>query len=244
MGAGLITVHKSGYGRVWSNTYGLLVNTTAGRVDQAQLTTAYDAIAQPVTADSTNPASGDYAGSPDWLTALLAFERLLHFDTVNFDSVVVNDGTTPGTPTGPFFSIPLGFPGLRHLGGGLIAPLNITALIDRVPTTVGVRVGHIWYRGAILAPETAPGTRDGVTWASSGDKTAYQALIDDSIIASNFSAYFGPPSTPDTPITIGYLEYATVPGTPSKVIDGGHPCNAYRANSPQSRQLPRGRKRS
>ena len=246
MGTAILVVTKEMDGQEWGNTYGISVGSDDGPASSADI----EAIVSTNPADgligtTTNPSDPAFAGADSIIAAILGFERMLHFPEVNFTRLNLSDATTPGTPTGPFWSQAISFTGVNGIGSPIadeaIAPLSICLLVNRNSNLIGVRPGRLYLRAVLGDANVRPGSRVGVTWASSVVQTDISANVMTAVGDSSLDAYMSNPSGPLPGIFLAIPSFDVVDG--EEVIVTSAAISSLTANKPVSRQLTRGRRR-
>ena len=248
MSTGLLTVTKSAAGEEWANTYGISVGSDNGALTLADLegiiaTNPADGF----TDENTQAATPEYEGGTSILAAILGFERQLHYSAVQIVRLTINDGSTPGTPTGNFWSQAINLAGNKDGGSpvdaALVAPLSIALLVNRNPAGLSIRPGRVYYRGCLLDTDVRPGSRVGVTWRDDGIATSVRNFVTGAVTAAELDSYFASPSTTLPAIYVSIPHYDDTDPDVGQVISGS-PVTSFSANKPVSRQLTRGRRRA
>lgn len=244
MGSGVVAVHISGFGQVWSNTHGIAYDTVGEPINFAGVQGIADtAPSNGYTAAGTDPSDGSYPETPDIMTAILAFHRLLLPSVCQLTGFTLSDGSTPGSETGPFWSQSFSIPGLRGFTQETTAPLSIAWLVGRTPSLVGTRTGHINLRASLLKSDIEPGARVGVQWLSEGIRQTrageLQAAVDDSKLFHFFNS-----NTPGQVIQYVIPVYGKAAAANRGQVVGGHLVSNLVSLYPTSRQKPRGKKKA
>lgn len=203
----------------------------------------------PINAAETNPASasaGTLSGD-SIIHSLIALERLLHFDVVNFKRLFAWDGQENGVFS-TFAAVPLNFAGLvPQPGGGIpdIAPGGISWLVNKTPAVFGSRAGRSYYRLCFGDAAVKPGGRSLLDWTSPTAAAAQAAVLAGAITSSGIdNFFFGATNTASSELMIPRYT-ARVPGVPGSggVLVAAAPIAALTSQRPVLRQVKRGRKR-
>jgi hypothetical protein len=247
MGVGILTITKNVEGQEWVNTWGIVKGTPVGALSNAELAAILATNpAGGFTAANTNPTDGAYVGADSIIAALLGFERELHYSAVSFSNLNISDGTTPGAPTGAFWSQAISFTGLRDAGAGApiatVAPLNIACLVNRNSSQISVKAGRIYYRAILLDTQVKPGSKVGVTWTDASAQAALTTALANAESDAGLAAYYSTDSETAPDIGLAIPHYGTVDETEGVVISG-NVISGLSMNKPVSRQLTRGRRR-
>lgn len=247
MGVGIITIHKEGSGQEWDNTYGFSAGSGSGPLDQADLEALIATNpAAGFTSGNTEPADGSFAGASSIIAAILGFERMLHYHTVTLTHINVSDNTTPGAPTGPFWSQAINLACIRDAAAFVaedaIAPLSLAFLVNRNTNLLSVKPGRLYYRACLLDADVKPGTRVGVTWATPTAAANAQTYVQTQFANAHLDDYVSSSGGPLPAIFLAIPHYSTVEGEEGVIVSGAA-VSGFSANKPVSRQLTRGRRR-
>lgn len=162
----LVVIEKEYAGEVWSNTHAFTVMPETAEVTEADLVKVIgEGLLSGITDAKTNPydESEQFVGSVSPLGSIIAFERLLHFEPVQFKRVYITDGKQPNDTTPVFATFPVNFGGLVPLPiGDVIAPLTNVLQIDRVPYGFSSRAGRMQLRACLLRTDVLVGPVDGI----------------------------------------------------------------------------------
>lgn len=245
MSTGILTVTKSLDGQEWANTYGISVGSTPGPLSQEDLGVI---IATNPSGGfneaNTNPQAGGYVGSTSIIAAIVGMEREIHYSAVSFVRLNLNDGTTPGTGTGEFWSASINVSGMRDAGAGVpevqIAPLNVALLVNRSGSGLSVKPGRLYYRAVMLDVNIKPGSRVGVTWQDPASKVALIDALTSAMNDAQIDNYLSIDTVPNIHLSI--VQASQADGSEGVIIDG-RPVASLSVNKPVSRQLTRGRRR-
>lgn len=244
MGIGLVVVEKQLQGELWSNTYGFRVGPDSG----APLTeTDIQAIGfeVPVLGTNTNPAdTPNYRGDEFLIHAIIGFERLLHYDSVEFVRIYITDGKKNPLPLNSVFAtIDVNFNGLRQFGTGISsAPGTITLQVNRVPAGIGILRGRLFYRAVLRDEDIGFGANRTVDFSSPTARTTYENLVANSVIGSGLINFLNTGTPPDP--CLGIPRYGP-DGTPeADQLISVNDIGSLIVRNVVSRQVKRGRRRS
>lgn len=255
MPVGLLVIEKRLGSKVWSNTWGIgLSAITDGQITtNAQLELMLDGLQSvPDIEAATNLSSGDYfnaSNASSIVAAIIAFERGMHFQAVQFTRAYLSDGKTknrgvPG-PSGVFAALALSGTGLRPNPGEGIAPATTVPDVNRRASLLSHRNGSWFPRATQARGDVVFGTDDGVDWASPGTRATYQSIIDGNAAASRLDAGFGGFfETNFNGCYIAIPRYAPTTSPLPGVVLGGVPCAGLTAGEMISRQAKKGKRRT
>jgi hypothetical protein len=242
MGVGLITIRKQYSGKYFTSSHGFSNISFTGAADQTDIDALYENTPD-LTVDSfTNPTQDLYKGATSLLAAIIGFERILTQSTVNFVEVIVTDGATPGSGTGPFFSLPINVQGHHPLGSDTLGPLATTLLVKKVPIGTSHKGGRLFMRGVLVDNDVEAASNKYGIDLKSGVFSSYQTDIPSDVIEAHLDVWFvAAPVSP--PIAYAIPKYVVVTGAKSKAIAGGVACGNFALDGVAVHQTVRGRKR-
>lgn len=241
MGTGLITVKKEFEGKVFSSSHGWADTLFNGVVDETQVDTLWSQAEDLTDPAQTEPGQTGYIGDTALLAAIVAYERLMTDSECTIVEVVISDGFTPGTDTGPFATIPVNVKGLLALANVNLAPLSTCLLIRKAADITSHKGGRLYMRASLYDTQVeASGGRYGIQIVDSlfaGIKTRC-----DNAFTSTMAEWAGP-ITLANPIRYAIPTFAAEAGQKSKRIVGGVPLKVLSVAGAVSHQVVRGRKR-
>lgn len=245
MTTGILTVTKVVDGQEWANTYGISFGSTPGPLAQEDLAAIIATNpSEGFDASNTNASAGSYVGGSSIIGAILGFERAMHYSAVGFVRLNLNDGSTPGTPTGEFWSSSISFTGIKDVGAGVpianIAPLNVALLMNRSGAGLSVKPGRLYYRGVLTEAQIRPGSRVGVTWQDPAAQAQLNSDAENALTVTLLPQWYDADSLTGVHLTI--VQQSRELGSEGVIIDG-RPVGSITVNKPVSRQLTRGRRR-
>lgn len=245
MGSGLLTIHMSGYGEAWDNTWGISINDPSEPITQEEIDLISADSLPAITIDATtDPSDPGYGGAGLILAAVLGFTRAAHPAEVAITGILLNDGSTPGEGTGPFWSLPLLLNCVAAAPTGEnVAPLSIALLINRGTNVGGVKPGRLYWRAVLQDTEVYPGSRVGVTWPSPTAQTNVVNRMATAATDSGIGLWTPPTVTAPSPMIV-IPHYGKTEGVDKGQVISGYPITSIVVNKPVSRQLTRGRRRT
>lgn len=248
MSVALCVIHKKYGGHTWSNTHAVQIGATASGmptpVDLSNIG-AGQAITDANT--TTNP--------PNFLAALLAFERLLHYGDVQFTDLYITDGRRPQATgeTNIYFTQTLGFAGLSSEGGvpaphtvaAALMAGSITWLIHRNIVGMGHKPGRMFVRGAISENAVSMNGPTLVAWDPAANGPAYQTYLQGTAMPMLAPYLFGgaQAATAQYSVPIYAPKKNTPVGWKAGELMSTIPVISFDSVGPVSRQVKRGKRR-
>ena len=247
MGNGVIVIKKQFQGEEWVNTHPFSVNGDGSLTNDDLVAIGMDRDLSNAGTTPGNIAFGDGVGPVPLLYAVLGWERLMHFDQIQFTAVYVTDKLENSAVTdlgaNTFAVKPLGFNGLRGTAAS-IAPGNITAMVNRVPAVFSRRAGRMYLRGCLYMQAVAFLGRGLLGWANNDARNDFETLLTNSVNSSGLNAFFqGGLGLGE--VGIGrYRRGLQVPPLDEGDLYEVVQIEGLRSMGPVSRQVKRGRARS
>ena len=243
MAIGLVSVQKTFMGEDWINTYAVSTNNdlTPGFGDD--YLAALLAGKETISDGFTTPGDALYAGGNSALFALIGFERLLHFNTVEFTRVYISDGKNNSQSPGNKFAVfDTSFNGLRAIGSEGPAPGSICLQVNRVPASYSSRRGRLFYRLVVARSQVGAGANRLVDFATPAVRTLYESLVRDCLDASFLAEFLSAgPQAQQQALAIPKYVPDNLPGAGQ--LDGGTPVADLIVRNIVPRQVKRGRKK-
>lgn len=245
MGGALVIVNKEAGGEQFSNTHALYTGDPAVIPSDANLT------AWGAGSDLGDVATNGSLAAENPLQAIVTFERLMHYDDVNFLSIYVTDGKRNRilglNQPNAYFTAALSGKGL--VGGTeaaeTVVPGNITWQINRNPTGFSARKGRLFLRLCIADSDVKFGGPKLLVWTATTSADGFRTRLSNGLVTSNLSSYFVGGANAATAI-YGIPHYRTFagPGTALGELETVIGCASMASVGPAARQVKRGRKRA
>lgn len=244
MAYGLVIIEKEHLGETWSNTHAFDTGGTPGLGDDDLIAIGMDLI---VTGLELYLGGVGYdAAVAKLLSALIAFERKMHFQAINFTKLYVTDGKI-NTPLDPnsFAVATLAFTGQRAAGDpDAIMPGNVTFQVNRVPAGFSARQGRMYMRGVLGDADVRFAGRGGVAWTSAAANVSYNSVLQGAVTESGLNRYFGAGVDGVQYCIPQYAREAIPEVQRIGQLNGVTPIGGLVGLGPASRQMKRGRKRA
>ena len=187
----LVSITKEYEGEEWSNVYGVITDGPTSEVG-LQLddwNTASDGNF-PINTGSTTPGAPSFRGDTSMIHALVAFERQIHFDAVNFVRLFAWDGLENPEESSNFIAVPLAMTGVReNQGAGTEVPGNVAWMVAKQAANFGWRSGRSFYRLCMVDADVRAGGKRLLDWNSAASKLAYNDILSNALVASNLNLY-------------------------------------------------------
>lgn len=243
MPCALIRIEKSCAGETWENTYGVIVASAKTATDSQPAYTSdmdeqlgFDVGANYSDA-RTNPNDGAYNPTA-LITALIAFERIIHSNNATVTKLTVTDGQFN---TQAFRSVQLGYSCIQNIER--VAPGNVCLLARRMPATISVKPGRAYYRLALSEDQVNP---FGQKLIGLDDRAATAAYFATLINRSKLSDYYYGQTEGGAFVCLAIPQYEKFTGNDGRVhynMSGAVAIEKLDNVDAVSRQVKRGRRR-
>lgn len=197
MAKGIVYIEKEVGGEVWENSYAFVSGDEFGNLDD-------DALNQigmdvPITTANTDPASSSWVlADTKLINSIIAFERQLHPDFVNFTKAYVSDGLKNSAPTdiGPLHSVfavqPLSFNGLSTgQNADQSAPGIVALRASKAPLGFSQKVSNCYYHSVLNSQDVSFKGRELTGFRSPTVKASYVTRWFTFLAASGLDRFIG-----------------------------------------------------
>lgn len=239
MGYGLIVLKKELDGEEFSNTYAFNGAEGLAQLGPADLF----AIGADVEITDANTSTTPGPVAAFFLHRVIAFDRLLTHQSVNYTEVYITDGTRNETdPGNTFFTAALDFLGLWSSANPV--PGNVTLLIQRVPAGFNARKGRLYMRAALDESEVRLGGKRLLTWQTPGSRTTVVTRVNNAVASSGLQNHMADGFGGNFPqfVIPHYDEIALPDDKTGRNLIGGTQIARLTAAQPNARQVQAGRK--